>query len=82
MGRGLLPLFSQELWNMHNWVLNELPRQIIIGKDDTLVSPPCSDKNHPSVLDFIKTLKLDASHKLMSITQMLADAAPPPHKRV
>ena len=24
--RGLLPLFPHELWNMHNRVLNELPR--------------------------------------------------------
>ena len=34
---------------------------------------------HPSIWEFIDTLKLDASHNRMLIAQMLAGAAPPPH---
>ena len=35
---------------------------------------------YPSVLEFIKTIKLDAPHKWMLVAQILADAAPPPQK--
>ena len=39
-------------------------------------------QTHPSIWEFIDTLKLDASHNRMLIAQMLAGAAPPPQKRV
>ena len=38
-------------------------------------------RKHPSIWEFIDTLKLDASHNWMLIAQMLAGAAPPPQKR-
>ena len=43
--RRLLPIFSHELWNMHNQVLNKLPQTNSNLKDGTLVSPQCSDKH-------------------------------------
>ena len=39
-------------------------------------------QTHPSIWEFIDTLKLDASHNRMLIAQMLAAAAPPPQKGV
>ena len=61
-GRRLLPLFPHELWNMHNRDLNELPRtnNNLEGwrtRFSTMLS-----QTHPSIWEFIDTLKLDASH--------------------
>ena len=39
-------------------------------------------QTHPSIWEFIDTLKLDASHNRVLIAQMLAGAALPPQKRV
>ena len=39
-------------------------------------------KIHPSIWEFINTVKLDASHNWMLIAHILAGAAPPPQKRV
>ena len=39
-------------------------------------------QTHPSIWEFIDTLKLDASHNRMLIVQMLAGAALPPTKKV
>ena len=39
-------------------------------------------QTHPSIWEFIDTLKLDASHNRMLIARMLSGAAPPPQKRV
>ena len=38
-------------------------------------------QTHPSIWEFIDTLKLDASHNRTLIAQMLAGAAAPPQKR-
>ena len=39
-------------------------------------------QTHPSIWEFIDTLKLDASHNRMLIAQILAGAALPPQKKV
>ena len=39
-------------------------------------------QTHPSIWEFIDTIKLGASHIRMLIAQMLAGAAPPPQKRI
>ena len=39
-------------------------------------------QTHPSIWEFIDTLKLDASHNRILIAQMLAGAALPPQKRI
>ena len=39
-------------------------------------------QTHPSIWDFIDTLKEDASHNRMLISQILAGAVPPPQERV
>ena len=39
-------------------------------------------QTHPSIWEFIDTLKLDASHNRMLIAQMLAGAVLPLQKRV
>ena len=38
-------------------------------------------QTHPSIWEFIDTLKLDASHNRMLIAQMLAGAAPATTKK-
>ena len=39
-------------------------------------------QTHPLIWDFIDTLKEDASHNRILISQILAGAAPPPQERV
>ena len=81
-GRRLLPIFPHELWNMHNRVLNELPRTNNNLEGWHTRFSTMFRQTHPSIWEFIDTLKLDASHNRMLIAQMLAGAAPPPQKRV
>ena len=78
--RRLLPIFRQELWNMNNQVLKELHRtnNNLEGWHTRLST--MFRQTHPSIWEFINTLKLDASHNRMLIAQMLAGAAPPPQK--
>ena len=81
-GRRLLPIFPHELWSMHNRVLNELPRTDNNLEGWHIRFSTMFRQTHPSIWEFIDTLKLDASHNRMLIAQMLAGAAPPPQKRV
>ena len=39
-------------------------------------------QTHPSMWEFIDTLKVNASHNRMLIAQMLAGPVPPPQRRV
>ena len=67
---------------MHNRVLNELPRTNNNLEGWHTRFSTMFRQTHPSIWEFIDTLKLDASHNRMLIAQMLAGAAPPPQKRV
>ena len=67
---------------MHNWVLNELPRTNNNLEGQHTRFSTMSRQTHPSIWEFIDTLKLDASHNRMLIAQMLPGEAPPPQKRV
>ena len=80
-GRRLQPIFPHELWNMHNRVLNELPRKNNDLEGWYTRFPTIYRQTHPSIWEFIDTLKLRASHNRMLIAQMLGGAAPPPQKR-
>ena len=79
-GRPLLSIFPHELWNMHIRVLNELPRTNNNLEWWYTRYSNMFRQTHPSIWEFIDTLKLDASHNRMLIAQMLAGAAPPPQK--
>ena len=81
-GQRLLPLFFHELWNMLNWVLNEFPRKKNNLEGWHTRFSTMFRQTHPSIWEFIDTLKLDASYNQMLIAQMLAGAVPPPQKRV
>ena len=67
---------------MHNKVLNEFPHTNNNLEGWHTRFSTMFRQTHPSIWEFIDTLKLDASHNLMLIAQMLAGAAPPPQKRV
>ena len=81
-GRRLPPLFPHELWNMHNRVLNELPRTNNNLEGWHTRFSTMFRQTHPSIWEFIDKLNLDASHNRMLMAQMLAGAPPPPQKRV
>ena len=81
-GRRLLPLFPHELWNMHNQVLNEFPRTNNNLEGWHTRFSTMFRQTHPSIWEFIDTLKLNASHNRMLIAQVLAGAPPPSQKRV
>ena len=66
---------------MHNRVLNELPRTNNNLEGWYTRFSTMFRQTHPSIWEFIDTLKLDASHNRMLIAQMLAGAAPPPQKK-
>ena len=78
----MLPIFPHELWNMHNRVLNELPRTNSNLKGWHNRFSVMFRQTHTSIWEFIDTLKLDATYNRMLIVQMLAGAAPLPQKRV
>ena len=64
-GRRLLPIFPQELCNVHNRVLNARTNNNLEGwrtRFSTMFR-----QAHPSIWKFIDSLKLDASHNLMLI---------------
>ena len=67
---------------MHNRVLNELPwtNNNLEGWHTRFST--MFRQTHPSIWEFIDTLKLDTSHNWMIIAQMLAGPAPPPQKTV
>ena len=75
-------MFAHELWNMHNRVLNELPRTNNNLEGWHTRFSTMFRQTHPSIWEFIDKLNLDASHNRMSMAQMLAGAPPPPQKRV
>ena len=69
-GQRLLPIFPHELWSMHNWVLNELPRtNNNLERWHTCFSTMLR-QTHSSIWEFIDTLKLDASHNRMLIAHV------------
>ena len=78
--RRLLPIFSQELWNMNNQVLKELHRTNNNLEGWHTRFSTMFRQTHPTIWEFINTLKLDAPHNRMLIAQTLAGAAPPPQK--
>ena len=67
---------------MHNQVLNELPRTNNNFEGWHTHLSIIFRQTHPSIWEFIDTLKLDASHNRMLIAQMLAGAAPSTQKRI
>ena len=62
---------------MYNRVLNKLPRTNNNLEGWYTRFSTMFRQTHPSIWEFIDTLKLDASHNLMLIVQMLADAFSP-----
>ena len=66
---------------MYNRVLNKLPRTNNNLEGWYTRFATMFRQTHPSIWEFIDTLKLDASHNRMLIAQMLAGAAPSPQKR-
>ena len=76
-GQCLLLVFPHELWNMHNQVLNKLLRSNNSLEEWHTYFSTMFRQTHPSIWEFINTLKLDASHNQMLIAQMLAGAALP-----
>ena len=66
---------------MHNRIFNELPRTNSNLEGWHTRFSTIFRQTHPSVWEFIDTLKLDAHNRIL-IAQMLAGAAPSPQKRV
>ena len=66
-GRRLPPIFPHELWNMHNRALNELPRpnNNLEGWHNRFST--MFRQTHPSIWEFIDTLKLDVAHNRIII---------------
>ena len=67
-GRRLLPIFPHRLLNMHNRVLNELPRTNNNLEGQHTLFSTMFKQTHPSIWEFIDTIKLGASHiRMMSM---------------
>ena len=80
--RRLPPLFPREFWNMHNRVVNELPRTNNNLEGWHTRFSTMFRQTHPSIWEFIDKLNLNAAHNRMLMAQMLAGASPPLQKRV